>query len=787
MSIRRLSLVRGSSVAFLIAAMVATTGGLDVAPQAQAAVPAAAAKAAAVAHVASTGSITLAVESARTVGVGLVQKGDSVDHYKWLINVDDTGNPGTAATPGYEQCLPSRAKDDLGNPIIHPATTPPATSVDSNYADFCPWPSTRTTSGWANIVAQGDETTLNKITALPTLPNGKYLISVTAPDYKIDGQHFTVAGTSTLVTVGMQPYPLPLQTIRIQVFNDNAPVDATWEMDAEPGLAGFTGYLSDVFGLVSTDYYGNALCTKYMRVGASGPVPEFNNTVTGANNLSAPVAFADGKPVIDPASIRKCVSGADGVIVIPNLGPNRYGATVTAPRGAGWVQTTTLEGGHDFDIWQQENESGYDTEQTKGAEQVPYVHFGFVRTMPIAAETTPPTGEIKGVAVVALTYIGGQNGQIVPQTGLAGAKYGGRINRPWVALSDLGAGDQQVYVGRGAKDGTFDIKNVPDGTYQLSLWDDAQDYILWSFNVTVENGELVDVGNKALMGWFTRIHGTVFVDTNGNGKRDKGELPVPAFTLTLRERDNSAMDQMTNTISTNESGVYDIKEAYPLGKWLILEAFNTRYQTTGVTYKADNEPKATTLTGAAVDINVLNIIGLGGTVDWGVQPYVKAENGGIVGTISYDTTRNELDPRYAVSESYQPGIPGVPVSLHLPVKCGTDQGVACTNGYEVDGSGAYLKGLDVSDTITSESWAAPRGCTARDWQGKPLVDQQALPPFGKAADNLCVEAPMMGFTVGASDPTPGNFGQTVNGNYGFGTSSINQYPLGSPKSPVPSL
>ncbi|MDQ1703035.1 MAG: hypothetical protein QOF57_2287, partial [Frankiaceae bacterium] len=297
---RRLSLARGLSVATVITALVAMTASLDVTAPAQAAAPAAAKLAAA--PLAPTGSIKLVVNSARTVNPdsGFVHKGDPVPTYKWLINKDDTGDPGTAANPGYDQCLPSTAKDDLGH----------AVNSDPNYADTCQWPSTRTTAGWAAIVAQGTDTDLNATKALGNLPNGKYLISVTAPNYKIDGQHFTVAGGNTVVTVGMQPYPLPLQTIRIQVFNDNAPVDATWEMDAEPGLAGFTGHLSDVFGLVSTDYYGNALCTKYLRLADNGV-----STTTEESEPTNPVAFADGKPVIDPSSIRKCVSGSDGVIV----------------------------------------------------------------------------------------------------------------------------------------------------------------------------------------------------------------------------------------------------------------------------------------------------------------------------------------------------------------------------------------------------------------------------------------------------------------------------------------
>jgi hypothetical protein len=715
---------------------------------------------------AGPGSLTLHVASARSVnsGPGFVHENDPVPHYKWLINVDDTGDPGTRANQLTDRCLPATA---------------PGGSPDANYADTCPWPSTRPTSGFAPIVAQGTEADLDDDTALGDLPPGKYLISVTADGFKIDGQHFTVSsGATTHAVVRMNPTPLPLTTLRLQVFNDNIPVDGTYEADAEGGLAGFTASLTDVLGLVSTDYYGNALCTVYRHTNANG---------------TGPMLFdANNRPIVDTArSTGHCVSDATGQILIPNLGPNRYAATVSPPAGqAGqWVQTTTLEGGHDHDIWQQEGETGYDTEQVRGAELVSAVQFGFVRTRAITSPAST-TGEVKGVVIAGLPYIGGQNGQVVPETGFAGAKSDGPIANPWVALSDLDAGDAAVYVGRGAADGSFDIKNVPDGTYQLTLWDDDQDYILWSFNVEVHNGEVTDVGNKMLVGWFTHINGSVFVDANGNGKRDTGEKAVPSFALTVRERDNSLMDQYTNTAVTDSAGNYDIKETYPLGKWLVLEGFNTRYKTTGITYQAANETKPTTQLGSLVDINFLPIIGLRGRIDWGVQPYDPGTNGGIVGTVTYDTTRNELDPAKAATEPYQPGIPGIPVRLYLPKAC-TDSTPTelCRQGYETepkqvaDGNGgvvdnprygAFVKGPEVQDAYTSEEWAPPRGCTARSYDGQPLTDQQALPAFGAAENRLCVEAPMMGVTVGASDRAGGS--QTVNGNYGFATSKINLYP-----------
>jgi hypothetical protein len=383
------------------------------------------------------GSITLHVQSARSVGAaaGLVHKDDPVTSYKWIVNVDDTGDPGTAANPLTDQCLPSTAQGGSSNP---------------DYADSCPWPSTRNTSGFAPIVAQGDQSDLNDSKSLDGLPVGKYLISVTADGFKIDGQHFTVgAGSNQRVTVAMNPTPLPLTTLRIQVFNDNIPVDSTYEVDAEQPLAGFTAHLTDVFGDVSVDYYGNALCTAYKHQNANG---------------TGPILFdANNHPVVDAArSTGHCTSDAQGQIVIPNMGPDRYAATVAPPAGQAdqWVQTTTLEGGRDWDIWAQEGETGYDNEVTKGAEMVPMVDFGFVHVR--ALTNTNPTGEVKGTVIAGLPYIGGNPGGLSVENGFPLTKNDGPVKNPWLALSDLDGGDAAVYVGQGNADGTFDIQHVPE-------------------------------------------------------------------------------------------------------------------------------------------------------------------------------------------------------------------------------------------------------------------------------------------------------------------------------------
>ena len=107
-----------------------------------------------------------------------------------------------------------------------------------------------------------------------------------------------------------------------------------------------------------------------------------------------------------------------------------------------------------------------------------------------------------------------------------------------------------------------------------------------------------------------------------------------------------------------------------------------------------------------MDVNVLPIIGLAGRVDWGVQTYKGPDNGGIAGTVTYDTTRNELDPANAVTEPYQPGVPNVKVHLYAVVRDDNGDPVR-----EADGS--LKRGPELNDAYTSETWEPGRGCTAR--------------------------------------------------------------------------
>ena len=149
------------------------------------------------------------------------------------------------------------------------------------------------------------------------LPPGKYMISFVADGHKIDGAHFTTDNSATTKTIDAQaqPFDLPLGTLRVQVFNDNASTNGQWDegdetydpqLNRAARMPGFTAHLADVMGEVTTDWYGNPLCTTYRA-----------NTAPGRTGYELDT---DGKPII-LARGGQCVSNMAGEITVPNMGP----------------------------------------------------------------------------------------------------------------------------------------------------------------------------------------------------------------------------------------------------------------------------------------------------------------------------------------------------------------------------------------------------------------------------------------------------------------------------------
>jgi hypothetical protein len=716
-------------------------------------------------------TIHLQVQSARTqtTDAGTVHQGDAVAAYQWLIVADDTGNPDQF----YGASLPAGAAGSAAFDC-----TPQSNGGDPSYPANCQWPSIHSVKGGtsAEVFAEGDQSTLNTTTGLD-LPPGRYMISVTADGFKVDGTWFSIptAGANSMVTVQMQPYPLPLTTVRLKVWEDlntNGAYD-----EGEPPLVGWQGQLNEIMGLVFTDWFGNPICTTYQHDGSGMMVFD-----------------VDGKPVIDQPG-GKCLSDADGVITIPYLGPSRYAATVTPPAGETWYQTSTLEGGHDWDTWAMNGWDGFDPEFIVGKEPFPFAQFGFVRQTSLPGHPDMPTsggaqfsGVIKGQSVADVPYtpvIGG-----VAFGGEAGMSTNGPVPGLVVALVDTLANDTNVFVGAANADGSFAINGVPDGDYVLALWDEPQNYLLVQFNVRVTGGQVVDLGSVDLYPWFGNFTGKVCLDENRNARCDPGEKGIPDQVLQILDRDNSIQDQGIATVTTDNSGNYLFNQTYPLGQWMVMQAYYEQYYTVGITYQALNQPAETTVIarGGFVDISIQPQVGQIMRVDWAIHPYetdpaVIAQgypaNGGIVGEAVYNTTIAENPAKFNSSQDNEPGIPDLTMHLYWPVKCDpAADGGACklfttsfgSEYYLTNPDGTLQHGPEAMPPYTTETWRRPVDCVARDVNMNPVVEQ-VLPPA--TGGHECLEAPMMGEQVSNNSLTDAfgvtGDGQYVNGNYGFTT------------------
>ena len=197
-------------------------------------------------------------------------------------------------------------------------------------------------------------------------------------------------------------------------------------------------------------------------------------------------------------------------------------------------------------------------------------------------------------------------------------------------------------------------------------------------------------GILPLNGWWTRIDGYVFNDTNRNGIKDAGEPGLPGYTLTIRKRENSLMDRGATAVVTDAGGHYVVENAYPMTQWLVWRPTTTplhdgRHLPGRQPAHADHRARRWRRCQRAAHHRPRRPHRLGHArlrPRTAARTAIDPDNGGIVGTVSYDTTRNELDPRYAAVEDWQPGISGLTVKLYTPVACSA----STTGSLRCDGS-----------------------------------------------------------------------------------------------------
>lgn len=594
--------------------------------------------------------------SAANLRVLGVQKDGTIDRlteYRWLIEEDTTYN----VIPGVQDAN---------------------TLAVRFHASYMP------------VVAEGD----NK-TALPDLdPAKRYHVSVipiTPGTYSLGGASLVGNGN---VTVYVNQLPLETAQITIFVFQDLNPINNAFD-NVEPGLEGFRIKVEDAGGRYgisageqSADIYGNILGTTYVMT-----CDEFGQN-PGSGTYGC--LDADGAPTIE--GVEPLLTAADGTLTIKNLAPGKYGIIIVPPNavedppgsgdfvGTNWVQTSTIEGTRVIDAWVKAGEPPFFQEfGAPGA----HVSVGFV-----------PAGPNKPfIDDTVLTGTASISGQIVnlhlsrpPATAFHS---GGPFvhTTPWVGLNLGAAGHGRgVYAARANSDGTFEIPNVPDGDYQLVVWDDNLDLIFAFHRVTIIADTSVVIGDVPVFQWFARTENWVYNDKNANGMRDAGEEGILEQAVNIRWRDGSVYQ----SFPTDSEGFVPFDQIFPFFSWLVAEVDFARFKATGLTLTIDDggpvdaadpwswegvltpqpqgvpvDPDSSVTTtkyrtelGPVLTQGFQAFLGQTHVFEWGKTPYGPDENGGISGIVFYGVTRAEDNPELAAAEPWEPGIPRVVVNLY---------------------------------------------------------------------------------------------------------------------------
>lgn len=432
---------------------------------------------------------------------------------------------------------------------------------------------------------------------LPNLdPAKRYYVSIAAEGFQMGGAPVVFSGNGANATVYLNKYPVPTAQLSVFAFNDNSPINGAPDLPQETGLAGFTVELYEAGGTygasggqVTQDAFGNPLGTTYN---------------------------ADGSVLVRGSGI--VLTGPDGVAVIKNLFPAKYTIVIVPPVGSDWHQTSTIEGTRGSDAWVKNNEPTFFQEFGPPGH---HVFIGFTRSRNLAftdmrsqPQSTPCVDGVAG----CVPLLNGSNkitGRIVNTHNSRPPIYtfynAAPVPECWAGLNQTNGG-RALYAAPCKKDSTFEIPNVPAGTYELVIWDDPLDMIIAATTITVGAGDLA-MGDVPVSSWFGRYQGRVFQDVDGTGlpffkepfnkpyievdpvtglesevikEYAAGDLKPPfgeGIASNIRFRDGSIYQSTT----TKKDGTFAFTEVFPFFNWMVAEIDYARFKATSATVVVD--------------------------------------------------------------------------------------------------------------------------------------------------------------------------------------------------------
>jgi hypothetical protein len=255
--------------------------------------------------------------------------------------------------------------------------------------------------------------------------------------------------------------------------------------------------------------------------------------------------------------------------------------------------------------------------------------------------------------------------------------------------------------------GNFTFTGIPDGEYSLMVFDQWLDQLMFEKEIVVAGGQSLDIGTYPVFNWQNEVWANTYMDLNGNGIQDPTELgliQVPtrirfrngqfASTLLSDSNGQSHFDELfpifawytveSDTTRFRGTGVHTVYDAggppdsatTTHGCPAILNSVGIPPSGGGASqlfelpanlrvpgsvycglgdctdanfsnYSAGGGPGGSTGridTGGTSVEGIQNFPGLNLILDWGKQPYLPGETGGIRGHVTYSSTRPFDDP-----------------------------------------------------------------------------------------------------------------------------------------------